>query len=177
MKMAVEKIQIYGLRKFTMDEIASELKISKKTIYKYYKSKEDIILEYINTIIESDKKYTLNALEESDLLEDKLHSIIYSYHKYKLPVSILDEIHKFYYKQWEKIQELKTFKINIIEDVLKKSIDDGMIKNDINLHLISTTLESVSNTFLDYKFLSDNNLTLKDAMNEVIKILLYGILK
>ena len=177
MKVAAEKIQTYGLRKFTMDEIASQLKISKKTIYNHFKSKDNIISEYFKEIIESDKKYTIEAIKRDVSLEEKLNSVIFSYHKYKLPVNILDEAHKFYYEEWEKIQELKEFKLKLIENILKETMEAGLLKDDIQLHVISLILESVSNTFLDYKFLSENNITMKDAMNGMVTILLHGILK
>ncbi len=177
LKVAAEKIQTYGLRKFTMDEIAAELKVSKKTIYKYFKGKDDIIFEYFKEIIESDKNDTLESIKKDCSLVDKLNSIIYSYHKYKLPVNVLDEAHKFYYGEWEKIQELKDFKLNLIEMIVKEGMEAGIIKSDIELHIISSILESVSNTFLDYKFLSKNDMTMKEAMKQVMTILLYGILK
>ncbi|MCB2356738.1 TetR/AcrR family transcriptional regulator [Clostridium estertheticum] len=176
MKIAAQKIQTYGLRKFTMDEIASELKMSKKTIYKHFKSKDDIIFEYFKEIIESDKNYTIESIKKAGTLEDKLNSIIFSYHKYKLPINILDEAHKFYYDEWNKLQDLKDFKLKLIETTLKESMESVVLRDDINLNLISSILESVSNTFLDYEFLSKNNMTMKDAMNETITILLHGIL-
>ncbi|WP_102400262.1 TetR/AcrR family transcriptional regulator [Haloimpatiens massiliensis] len=177
MKVAAEKIQCHGLRKFTMNEIASELKISKKTIYKYFKSKNDIIFEYFKEIIESDKKYTMEGIEKESSLEDKLSSIIFSYHKYKLPVSILDEAYKFYYEKWKEIESLKNFKLKLIENILKEAMESGELKEGIDIHIISFILESVSSTLLDYKFLSKNNITMKDAMDDTLKILLYGILK
>lgn len=177
MKVAAEKIQIYGLRKFTMDEIAAEIKVSKKTIYKYFKSKDEIIFEYFKEIIESDKSYILESLKKDCSLEEKLNSILYSYHKYKLPIIVLDEAHKFYYEEWEKVQELRSFKLNLIEIALKEGIEEGVLKSDINVNIISSILESVSDTFLDYKFLSKNDITLKSAMNQVMAILLHGILK
>ncbi len=177
MKVAAEKIQAYGLRKFTMDGIATDLKVSKKTIYKHFKGKDDIIFEYFKEIIESDKIYTLEAIKKDSSLAEILNSIIYSYHKYKLPVSILDEAHKFYYEEWEKLQELKNFKLDLIEKALKEGMEDGILRSDVELPIISTILESVSSTFLDYEFLSKNDMTMKQAMNQVITILLHGILK
>lgn len=177
MKVAAEKIESFGLRKFTMDEIAAELKVSKKTIYKYFKSKDDIIVEYFNEIIATDRSDTIESLKKDCSLEDKLNSIIYSYHKYKLPVKVLDEAYNFYYDEWQKIQELKNFKLNIIEILLKEGVEEGILKSDIEFHTISLILESISNTFLDYQFLSKNGLTIREAMKEVMKILLYGILK
>lgn len=177
MKVAAEKIQTYGLRKFTMDEIAVELKASKKTIYKYFKSKDEIISEYFKEIIESDKNSALECIKEDCSLVDKLNSIVYSYHKYKLPVNVLDEAYKFYYNEWSKIQELRNFKLKLIESVLKEGMEKGTVRSDIQLHIMSLLLESASNKFLDYKFLSKNDITMKECMNEVMTILLYGILK
>ena len=160
-----------------MDEIARELKVSKKTIYKYFKSKDDIIVEYFKEIIETDKNDTLESIKKECSLVDKLNSIIYSYHKYKLPVNVLDEAYKFYYEEWEKIKKLKDLKLNLIETILKEGMEAGILKNDIELNIISAILESVSNTFLDYTFLSKNDMTMKEAMKQVMAILLYGILK
>lgn len=177
MKAAAEKIQAYGLRKFTMDEIAEELKISKKTIYKYFKSKDDIITQYFTEIIETDKNDTLNSVQKDSSLVEKLNSIICSYHKYKLPMKVLDEAYKFYYDEWNRIQELKDFKLALIEKVLKKGMEEGIIKSDINLNVISYILESISNTVLNYEFLSKNNMTMKEAVSQAMSIILYGIIK
>lgn len=177
MKAAAEKISLYGLRKFTMDEIATELKISKKTIYKYFKSKDDIIVEYFNEIIESDKNYTLENIKADRSLIDKLNTVVYSYHKYRLPVAVVDEAHKFYYDEWQKVQDLKNFKLKLIEDILNAAKEDGVLKNDADLHIVSLMLESVSSTFMDYEFLSKNNMTLLGAMESVLDIILQGILK
>lgn len=177
MKVAVEKINTYGLRKFTMDEIAAELKVSKKTIYKNFKSKDDIIVQYFDEIIESDKNYILEAIKKDCSLIDKLNSIIYSYHKYKLPVAVLDEAHKFYYDEWEKVQKLKDFKLKLIEMTLKEAKETEILKNDVELCIVSSILEGVSNTFLGYEFLVKNDMTMKEATKSVLDILLYGILK
>lgn len=177
LKTAAEKIQIYGLKKFTMDEIAAELKISKKTIYKYFKSKDEIIVEYFNEIIETDKNNTLESIKKDFSFVEKLNAIVYSYHKFRLPAIVLDEAHKFYYAEWEKVQKLRDFKLNLIETTIKEGIEQGVLRSDIEVNMITLILESVSNTFLDYQFLSKNDMTMKEAMNQVMTILLHGILK
>lgn len=67
-----KNIELYGLKKFTMDDISYDLKISKKTIYKYFKSKNDLISQYFNEIIDSDKKSTLELLEKKMPLDEKI---------------------------------------------------------------------------------------------------------
>ncbi|ERI95474.1 transcriptional regulator, TetR family [Clostridiales bacterium oral taxon 876 str. F0540] len=177
LKVASDKIQSYGLRKFTMDEIAVELKISKKTLYKYFKSKDELIHQYFLEIVESDKESTLKALNISESLTDKINAMIYSYHKYKLPVKVYDEACNFYPEEWKELQRLKDFKIDLIKETLKTALKDGLIKEDADLDIIGLILENTTNTLLSYEFLSKNNLAMKEAINKVISIILYGILK
>ena len=172
-----EKIEAYGLRKFTIDEIAKDLKISKKTIYKYFVSKDIMIQEYFEAIIQSDKENTLKAVDMDCSLIDKLSAVVYAYHKYKLPVRILNETYKFFPNEWKKIEELKKFKLNILENILNEGIDKGIIRPDIHLSVISLMLEITSEAFLNSEFLSENDLTFKQTIKEVLSILLNGISK
>ncbi len=109
-------------------------------------------------------------------LDEKLYNIIYSYHKYKLPVRILDEAYKFYPEEFKKIQEFKDFKIDSVKKILKEGKNQGLIEENININIVSLILEKVSDTFLDYKFLTNNNISMKQAMVDLMNILLNGIL-
>ena len=172
-----EKIEAYGLRKFTIDEIAKDLKISKKTVYKHFASKNIMIQEYFETVIQTDKENTLKALEMDCSLIDKLSAVVYAYHKYKIPVRILDETSTFFPNEWKKIEDLKRFKLTALENILNEGINKGIIRSDIHLSVISLILETTSEAFLNSKFLNKNDLTFKQSTNEVLSILLNGISK
>jgi AcrR family transcriptional regulator len=175
LKSAAEKIQHHGLRKFTMDEIAEELKISKKTLYKYFSGKDAIIHEYFIEIIESDMANTDESLKKANSLIDKLNAVIHSYHKYRLPAHVFDEASKFYIKEWEEVQKLKNYKLKLINDILNESLDKGNLKKDIDLNIVVLMLENTVNTLLSYEFLSKNNMTIQKATDKVINIILNGI--
>ncbi|MDD3225742.1 MAG: TetR/AcrR family transcriptional regulator [Clostridium sp.] len=176
LKVAAEKIQLYGLRKFTMDEIAEELKISKKTIYKYFSGKSEIIHEYFIGIVESDIESTEEALKKSNSLVDKLNAIIYSYHKYRLPKHVFDEAYKFYNKEWQEVQKLKDYKLKLIKDILKEAVDKGSLKKDIDLDIVALMLENTVNALFSYEFLSKSNMNLQEATGKAVSIVLYGII-
>lgn len=175
--VAAQKINLYGLRKFTMGEIATELKISKKTIYKYFNSKDDIIREYFETTTLSDKNSVQKTLDGDGGFFEKIHKIIYSNHKYKLPVDLLNEVKLFYPEEWNKIEELKTFKLDAVRKLLEKASSNGTLKADINFSVLCKMLEKVSDTFTDYDFLLANKLKTSEAINEAVKIIFHGILK
>jgi Transcriptional regulator len=119
----------YGLKKFTVDEVASELHISKKTLYQYFRSKDEMIQAYFDENIESDKKNVLIVLESNSTFYEKLHTITYSNLRYRLPVSVLDDTKRFYPTEWEKIEDLKQFKLNALQKILRQAEDNGICAN------------------------------------------------
>jgi len=76
----------YGVKSVTMDDIAKELGISKKTLYKYFKDKDGIVSTLMKMDINGEKELLLsltktskNAIEEtyafSKVLIEKLKSV------------------------------------------------------------------------------------------------------
>lgn len=174
---AAQLILQYGLKKFTVDEIAAELKISKKTVYKYFKSKDDIIREYFEIAIESDKSSVLKTLRSEEKILKKIHEIIYSNHRYRLPVVLLNEVRKFYPDEWVKIQNLKQFKLDATKKLLQQGSLEGIFKSDIHFEILLKMLENISDMFIDYDFLVENKLKTTEAIDEALKIIFNGILK
>ncbi|MEY8765010.1 MULTISPECIES: TetR/AcrR family transcriptional regulator [Clostridium] len=174
---AAQLIARYGLKKFTLDEVAAQLKISKKTIYKNFKSKNEIIHTYFTSYIESDKNSVMEALAGNQTIPEKIHSIVYSSHCYKLPIPLLKETRQFYSDEWENIQELRKFKVKALQKLLKDGVQDGIFKSDIHFGVLSKMLEKISGMFTDYNFLLENRLKSHEAIDEALKIIFKGIVK
>ena len=174
---AAQLIQQYGLKKFTVDEIAAELGISKKTIYQYFSSKDDIVREYFEASITSDKESMTSVLSGNEDFSHKIHAIVYSSHRYRLPVHLLMEAKKFYPDVWTKVEELKQFKLNAMKDLLKEGVGANLVKPDINFGVLSKMLEEISNMFTDYDFLLENHLNTREALDEALKIIFDGIIQ
>lgn len=175
--VAARHIQMYGVRKFKLDLICKELKISKKTIYKYFQSKDEIVEEYIKEILETDKESTIKILNENISLSKKCHNIIYSYHKYKLPINVMEDIKRNYKCEWEKLKQLKEFKINAIFNLLEVAKKNGEIKEEVDLSVITIMIEKISEELLDSDMLRVNNLKLNYAIDQLLQVILNGILK
>lgn len=60
----------YGLKSVSMDDIAHELSMSKKTLYKYFPSKEDLLFEVVESSVESLLK------RSSELAKQNKHPLI-----------------------------------------------------------------------------------------------------
>lgn len=170
-------IEKYGLRKFTIDEIAKDLKISKKTIYQHFHSKDEIIREFFITTLDSDRNSVISALNSDLNFWDKIHSIIYSNHTYRIPLALLTEAKQFYPEEWSRIEELKHFKTRSIQKLLEQAKADGILKSEVHFGVLSKMLEEISDIFIDYDFLLENKLTTSEAIDEALKIVIQGVMK
>lgn len=176
LRIVAQNIQIYGIKKMNLDLICKELKISKKTIYKYFENKDDMIRCYIKEVLDTDRESTINILKNSMNVSDKCHKIVYTYHKYKLPFIIMDEIRLDYEDEWNEIKKLKKFKIEAICKVLDEAKKSGEVKKDMDLSIVALMIDQVSEKLMDKDILKSNNLKVNDVLDQVIKIILKGIM-
>ncbi len=175
-----EHILKYGFRKFTVDDICTDLKTSKKTIYKYFNSKDDIISEIVDAHIEADKANTIKAIESGSNLYDKLSSAILCYYQYSIPLKLVYELEQFYPKQWSKVTELFQFKQKLLEALIEEGMKEGSINNEVNIDVIMLIFQKTIPAIIDYEFLVSHDrkrMTVNHMLEELCKIIFYGILK
>lgn len=161
---------------FNMDEIAYSLKISKKTIYKYFKSKNDLIIELVDTYF-SNLKNSENKIFNSKKLNtyEKIERIFYIKNDY-LPLNLSyvetlkDAFPDLYIKVSQNLKEnwSKTFSL------LNKGMEEGCIKK-INIEV----LKAMVNGFFEHMFKEGllDNISYHEAISEVSNIILNGIRK
>lgn len=170
-------IERYGLKKFTVDEVAAELHISKKTLYQYFSGKDEMIREYFEETLRSDRQSVLDTVESDRSFLDKIHAIVHSSHRYRMPVRIMDEAKQFYPDEWAKIEALKQFKLDEFKKLLKQASDEGILRSDVHFGILSAILERVSGMFIDTDFLLENGMKATQAIDEVLNIMICGIIK
>lgn len=174
---ATQQILKYGFRKFTIDDIASDLGISKKTVYKYFESKSQIISAVMDTYVEMEKARTLVALQTEGGWIDKFNQVIFSETREKAPNWLLQELQQYFPEEWEKGKAIGEFKQTHMRELLRQGIETGDIRPDINPAIVDMALNKAIGGVFDFDFLNQNDLTLNQAMEEIQKLFLNGILK
>ncbi|MFA6857843.1 MAG: TetR/AcrR family transcriptional regulator [Treponema sp.] len=170
-------IKQYGIRKFTIDEIAAALKISKKTIYQYFSGKDDIIRCYIESSVTSDRECVAAAMKKDTDLLEKIRGVIHSVHTYPLTVDLLNEVKQFYPEQWKKIEELMQFKTDAVKKIGRQGIREQLIRPGVSLPVLTKMIQEISSMFTDYEFLAENRLKTGEAVDCALDIILNGILR
>ncbi len=145
---AGELFRTIGVRNTTMDDLARELGISKKTLYKVIDNKADLVylcvqldLQQKEREIEHIAKHTENAIEEMLKIGALIHTSLQIFH----PATIYD-LTKFYPEAWKLIENHKeNFAKNIIRNNLKKGIKQGLYRKDITVELVAAFNMYLSN--------------------------------
>lgn len=127
-KKLVEK---YGFRKFTMDELAQNIRISKRTIYLHFKTKNELISSIIDSIIEDDREELQNHINnESDYVE-KLRAVFYLYHIKMLKKEYLNELRKYSPDDWNKFKEFSERRRSYVKQIYNEGVEKGIFISKI----------------------------------------------
>ena len=129
-----------GFKSVTMDDIASQMAISKKTLYKYFSNKASLVQESVFLIqdtaaqaIELIKSNKYNAIEEEFAIKAVFKEILKN-----AKDSPMFQLRKYYP---ETADELKNKERCIFSDCntdnLNKGIEQGLYRSDIDVELTS----------------------------------------
>lgn len=167
-----------GFYKISMDSLASDLKVSKKTIYKYFPSKEVIIREIVASI----QKEIITRLDE--ILQSKENAVIKLIHINKLIGSLLIKLNdKWIYdlrihlpKLWQGIDEFRTQRLfGGINIIVKQGQKQKLIRN-LPPEMIVMVFVSALRGVINNEFLLNSKFSYKDAVETTLQILFSGIL-
>lgn len=172
-------IQVFNEKglKFTMDDIAERLKISKKTLYKVFADKEDLFLTMVDYMFDTIKESEREVIEDEDLsTAEKIHKILgvlpEGYKDVDLrQLYLLKDKYPKIYKQVE--LRLETGWEMTIE-LIEQGIAEGCIQ-PIKIPILKMMLEASLEQFFQRDILIQNKISYQDALREVVDILMEGI--
>lgn len=163
--------------KFTMDDIASLLGISKKTIYTVFKSKEHLLLAMVDYVFYSIKESEAAIVKNTEMSTlGKIHAILgvlpEGYRDIDLKqMYLLKEKYPKIYSQVEKRLETGW---EATMGLLEQGIKEGVIK-PIKIPIFKMMLESALEQFFQREILVQNKISYTEALDEVVDILIGGI--
>lgn len=163
--------------KFTMDDIAKHLGMSKKTIYTVFSDKESLFYAIVDYIFDSIKDEERRVLEDNSLTTlEKIRKILCVMPEgYKdIDFRQLYLLKEKYPKIYQKVEErLETGWERTIE-LLEQGMAEGIIR-PVPVALIKLMLEAALEQFFQRDILIQNGLTYTEALDEVVNILVDGI--
>lgn len=139
---AAEELFIqYGIRSVTMDDVARDASMSKKTLYQYFDNKDTLVSEVAMNHFEGEaKEFEQMASQAKDAIHEVLLvSQCLRKHVFRLNPSLLFDMQKYHGKAWDEYQK---FKQTTIRGNIKRNIDNGIeegyFRSDLDAEILST---------------------------------------
>jgi TetR/AcrR family transcriptional regulator, cholesterol catabolism regulator len=147
----------YGIRSVTMDDLARELSISKKTLYQHFPDKDTLVQEIMRLKITMDqlisdaaRQHAPNAIDEMFEISQSVGDMIRHVHP-----SVFYDLQKYHPKAWEILENHKwNFVYNQILSNIHRGMQEGLYRENMNpeliarMHLAKTDMIFAGNLFL-----------------------------
>jgi AcrR family transcriptional regulator len=168
----------YGIKHVTMDDIAKELGMSKKTIYQFYKEKDDLINQL--TAVEL-KEQECQFDDMNRNAKDPIHEIMLISERMRImmqninPLFFLD-LQKFYpaaYQRFQKFKEDCAYK-NILINI-KRGIEQGIYRSDLDPEFVSRLRLAQIDMVMFGNYFSYDKIGLAKTNELILEIFIYGI--
>ncbi len=164
--------------KFTMDDIASEMKMSKKTIYTIFSDKNELMCEMMDYAFDlikaaEDKIYNNPSLSTIERIRGILSVLPESY--YGFDFSAMNQLAVKYPMAYEKMKDRLDSDWEKTIDLLKKGISEGEIR-PINTEIFKLMYEGCVEKLLIGDFLKKSETEYPKALSEVVDVMVDGII-
>lgn len=175
---ASERFLRDGFYKVTMNEIAADLRISKKTIYKYFPAKEllvngtiDFITGRIKTEVEQIIDSDENSVVKFCMLLDKIWSFFI-----RIGDKWFRDLNNFMPEAWKRVDEFRSKMIfKNFTRLIEQGKSEKLILDYPTPIILNVFLNSIRAT-VNPEFVINNNFSLYQAAENTFEILLNGIL-
>ncbi|OWW26623.1 hypothetical protein B4Q04_02760 [Zobellia sp. OII3] len=139
LEFALSKFTKFGSKRFTLDDLAHELGISKKTIYENFKGKEEIIQESLVALLNK-LRYQINECVEKEK-SDPIRAVIAIYRigldTFKsFSPTFLRSLKKYYPNVYRLFNDFRENDVSVlVKDLLLNGQGKGQIRKDVDIDL------------------------------------------
>ena len=170
----------FGFTKVSIDGIASKMGMSKKTIYKYFPSKDDLVHAVTDTTLKEMETRCKNIIENNDIDSvEKLRQMMTTaaIHTSKMGKPLIEDLEKNAPHVWKEISEFRNKRI--YEDfgkLLQEGVEQGIFRNDVDVQLVLMIYANVIRNIISPEILMRLPFTATQVYETIVKVIFEGIL-
>ena len=168
----------FGIKSVTMDDIARELGMSKKTLYQYVDNKTDLIEQIFHQHIEEEKK-VMEAIRNSstDAVDEILKIAMYVVEKLReLSQTTVYDLQKYYRNTWKQMDALHQRHVyTIIKENLERGVRQGVYRSNLNPDIIAKLHVGKTSLVADEEMFPAREYDIKTLYWEYIYYHIHGV--
>ncbi|WPU91926.1 TetR/AcrR family transcriptional regulator [Mucilaginibacter sabulilitoris] len=129
-----------GIKSITMDDIARHLGMSKKTIYQFFKDKNDLVTAVVRRKLKEDEDQMADIISKSEnVIEEMINMMKCSEDIFsRINPIVVHDMQRYHPEAWAEFQKFKAeILISTLEELLTKGMKQGYIRKDIDVKIIA----------------------------------------
>mgnify|MGYP000745969869 CR=1 FL=1 len=168
----------FGIRSVTMDDVAREMAISKKTLYKYFENKADLVNKCVMTIFDQVHSCMMeihssaqNSIDELFDIDNVIRQIMKDHNP-----GLHFQLHKYYPQTAKAMYEGRRELINkMIEENIDNGKRDGLYRDNMDTELITHLYCSKMESIPEDKELMMKKFHTKEVKRQALEYHIRGI--
>ena len=178
LEKAGELFMSIGIKSVSMDDIAKNLGISKKTIYQYFENKKDLLSQIIHQFTDQYiKELNLKRQDATDaIMEMHIIGKHITGHLRGISNATMHDLQKYYQKEWEVIQDLhKKDLYKVIKENLERGQNEGLYRMNLHAEIIATLYVESSFIIADEKVFPLKFFERESLVKEYLEYHIHGV--
>lgn len=167
-----------GVRSVNMDDIARNLSVSKKTLYKYFKDKSDVVDEVTKCLIGGEEcsikeiiNESENAIDEIIRISEFANQMLKNMHP-----SVMFDLNKYYPEAFKIFRDHKNvFIAQTVIKNLERGIEEGFYRENLDVNIISKLYLAKIEAIWDQEMFPASQYTYSQIHLEMIRYHIRGI--
>ncbi len=129
-----------GIKSVTMDDIAKHLGMSKKTIYQFFKDKNELVVALVKKKLQDDEDQMCDIIKQSGNVIEKMINMMKCSEEIfsRINPIVIHDLQKYHSDAWKQFQDFKSDVVmQTLQDLLTLGIKQGYIRPDIDVKIMA----------------------------------------
>jgi AcrR family transcriptional regulator len=168
----------YGIKSMTMDALAEEMGISKRTIYERFKDKDTLLLEVIKYYKEQSSEEAHRLIDQSDNAIEALFRIIRMTvgQMQQMSPAFFNDFKKYHqkvFKQFSEPGEIRDY--SMTRKLLETGVQQEVFRDDVNIELVNHAIHALFDLFGHDSSMVDAGFHRNDMFDHILVPFFRGI--
>lgn len=168
----------YGVKSVTMDDVSRELGISKKTLYKYVTTKDDLILHVMEIYVSRDQQMSTTICSTAYNAIDELQRISahVNMELQQLNPALVFDLQKYHRPIWEHLEQhhYQFVGLCMLNNILRGR-REGLYRDDFNAEIVARLHVSHIHSLLNPDVFPHTQFKLTDIHNTLLDYHMHAI--
>jgi AcrR family transcriptional regulator len=178
LQKAYELFKRYGVRSVTMDEIATQCGVSKKTVYQFFEDKDSLVESIMASVIDKSQK---ECTMQQQVADNAIHEMFLSMQMVQnmlegVNPALMYDLRKYHSNAYGRLEEHKhQFMFSFIKKNMERGISEGLYRPDINVDIIAPFQLHCMMIPMEEDIFPRSKYTIIDIDYEISVFLLHGL--